>query len=426
MRSILAETKKTGIGHASQLIAGIARKLLFNQLAGIKEGCLTIEENGEIKTFGNKAHNSQLIAHISVKDIAAYPQVLFGGATGAGEAYMQGSWTSSDLVMVVRVIVANQRTLDNLDFGWNWFNRLLDSLSGYLKLNTKNGSKKNISAHYDLSNDFFKLFLDKSMMYSAALFPDKSLSLEEASFIKLDHICRRLNLKPSDHLLEIGTGWGGMAIHAAKYYGCKVTTTTISQEQYSLAKTRVEEEGLEDKIYVLKEDYRDLEGQYDKIVSIEMIEAVGHQYYNEYFSRCSNLLKDNGLMLIQAITTQDQRYEREKDKVDFIRRYIFPGGCLPSNEILLRTLAKVTDMHLVCLDDMTLDYAQTLSHWKRRFFNKIDEVKRLGFDDVFIRMWDFYLSYCEGGFSERVIGTSQFLFAKPKCRELPKVGEDRH
>lgn len=422
MRSILAETKKTGIGLSSQLMVVLAKKILFDRLSRINEGYLTIEENGEIKTFGSKIQNCHLVAHISIKDVSAYPQILFGGATGAGEAYMRGAWTSSDLVMVIRLIVANQKVLENLDFSWSLCSRLINRILGYLKLNTKHGSKKNIAAHYDLSNDFFKLFLDSTMMYSAALFPCKGLSLEEASFIKLDHICQRLKLNKNDHLLEIGTGWGGMAIHAAKYYGCRVTTTTISQEQYSFAVERVAEQGLEDLVCVLKKDYRELTGQYDKIVSIEMIEAVGHQYYDEYFSLCSNLLTADGLILIQAITTQDRRYQREKNKVDFIRQYIFPGGCLPSNEILVRTAAKMTDMHLVCLDDMTLDYAQTLSHWKTRFFSKIEEVKRLGFDDTFIRMWDFYLSYCEGGFSERVISTSQFLFAKPRCKEIPKVG----
>jgi len=259
------------------------------------------------------------------------------------------------------------------------------------------------------------------MMYSSAIFPDESSTLEQAASYKLEHICQRLQLTESDHLLEIGTGWGGMAIYAAKHFSCRVTTTTISKEQYAHTLTQVKAEGLEDKITVLLDDYRDLEGEFDKLVSIEMIEAVGYQYYEQYFSTCSQLLKDDGLMLIQAITVPDQRYETTKKSTDFIQRYIFPGGELPCLSVIANHITKHTNMQIVGIEDITLDYAKTLAMWRHRFFDKLDHVKAQGFDDVFIRMWDFYLSYCEGGFRERTISTVQALMAKPRCLSLPAI-----
>jgi len=277
-------------------------------------------------------------------------------------------------------------------------------------------SRDNISAHYDLGNDFFSLFLDPTMMYSSAIFEDVDRGLDEAAVAKLDEICHQLELSPGDHLLEIGTGWGGMAIHAAKHYGCRVTTTTISQEQYDYACAAVKREGVADRVTLLLQDYRSLEGQYDKLVSIEMIEAVGHEFYREYFQRCSALLKPTGKMVIQAITMADQRYEQARDSVDFIKRYIFPGGCLPSVAVIADHLARDTDMQMVHLRDITQDYAVTLAHWRSRFMDKLEAVKAMGFDDNFIRMWDYYLCYCEGGFRERIISTVQLAFAKPGYR----------
>jgi cyclopropane-fatty-acyl-phospholipid synthase len=274
--------------------------------------------------------------------------------------------------------------------------------------------------HYDLGNDFFKLFLDPTMMYSSAVFPNQETSLDEASLYKLDLICQKLQLSDKDHLMEIGTGWGGMAIYAAKHYGCRVTTTTISEEQYNYACAAVKREGLEDKITLLLKDYRDLDGDYDKLVSIEMIEAVGHEYYDSYFQKCSELLKPDGLMLIQAITILDQRYKHAKNNVDFIQRYIFPGGCLPSNEVISKSVANKTDLHIVDLHDIGMDYARTLAEWRKRFNGSADQVDSMGFDDVFYRMWEFYLCYCEGGFTERAISAAQFLFAKPYARDVIK------
>ena len=278
------------------------------------------------------------------------------------------------------------------------------------------GSRENISAHYDLGNEFFSLFLDPSLMYSSAVFPEGCNNLDEASQHKLQLICEDLELSESDHLEEIGTGWGGMAIYAAEHYGCRVTTTTISKEQFDRASAEVKRRGLDHLVTLLFEDYRALTGQYDKLVSIEMIEAVGHEYFDTYFDCVSKLLKPEGKAVIQAITISKQRYEPARRSVDFIKRYIFPGGCLPSLAVINNALAKNTDMQMVGLRDIAEDYARTLEHWHTAFLNKLEEVKALGFDDRFIRMWRFYLSYCEGGFRERIIGTYQITMAKPYYR----------
>lgn len=421
MKSIARVEKDDAVKNQPSAIDAFAKRAILSLLKKVKHGRLTIEDGGEVYVFGQEQTETELVAHINVHHPSAYRRVLFGGTIGSGEAYMQHWWSSPDTTQVTRFFVANKDATNNLDSPWsavkNFFRHMVDRFN----INTKSGSRANISAHYDLNNDFFSLFLDPSMMYSSAIYPSEQATLEEAATFKLQHVCERLQLTPDDHLLEIGTGWGGMAIHAAQHFGCKVTTTTISDEQYAYAKQRVEQLGLQNQITLLKKDYRDLTGQYDKLVSIEMIEAVGHQYYKTFFSTCNRLLKPTGLMLLQSITTLDQRYELEKNESDFIRHFIFPGGCLPCNKVISQCIAKYTDMHTVGLEDITADYVKTLAQWKRRFFANIDAVKELGFDDVFIRMWDFYLSFCEGGFAERVIATSQFLFAKPKCRRLPKI-----
>ena len=421
MKSIDLVSKKLSAKETGSWKSGIAKKAILKMLEKVTIGHLTVEDGGEVYSFGEAISDTHLVAHIQVLNPAAYTQVLFNGTIGSGEAYMLNHWSSPNLVDVVRLMVLNQAKLRNMDSKWSWYQKKISSVVDLFKKNTKKGSKKNIAAHYDLSNEFFSLFLDESMMYSSAIYTENTKSLEEASFHKLDHICRSLALKPSDHLLEIGTGWGGMAIHAAKHYGCKVTTTTISQEQYALAKEKVEALGLSDQITLLKEDYRDLTGTYDKLVSIEMIEAVGYRFFDTFFKKCSSLLKDTGVMLIQAITTPDQRYEAEKDETDFIKKYIFPGGCLPSNLYIHQSVARVTDMQNIALYDITLSYAKTLAEWRERFWHNVNDVKDMGFDDIFIRMWDFYLCFCQGGFQERVINTSQYVFAKPMCRDLPVI-----
>jgi cyclopropane-fatty-acyl-phospholipid synthase len=295
----------------------------------------------------------------------------------------------------------------------------LNRVLHWLSRNTRKGSRRNIGAHYDLGNDLFELFLDPTMMYSCAYYQSPHASLEEASVAKLDRICQKLELKSDDHLLEIGTGWGGFAIHAAKHYGCRVTTTTISRQQFELARERACQQGVEDRITFLFEDYRDLEGQYDKLVSIEMIEAIGHQYLDTYFEKCSSLLKPDGMMLLQAITIADQRYKSALNEVDYIKKFIFPGGFLPSVSAMSRSIARVSDMKMFHMDDIGPHYARTLADWRQRFFDRLEDVRKKGYSDAFIRMWEYYLCYCEGGFLERDIGTVQMLLTKPGVRREP-------
>jgi cyclopropane-fatty-acyl-phospholipid synthase len=333
---------------------------------------------------------------------------------------MHGFWDSPDLLQVIRLFVTNMNVVQGMRGAP--VQRMALRLFHLLRRNNRQGSRQNIAAHYDLSNDFFRLFLDDSLAYSAGIFPQATASLEQASLAKFERICRQLELKPTDHLLEIGTGWGGLAIHAARHYGCRVTTTTLSHQQYCHATAWVANAGLADRISVLERDYRDLAGSYDKLVSVEMLEAVGAQYYPVYFRQCSTLLKQNGLMLIQAITISDQRYQQSLHSADFIKRYIFPGGQLPCNSEITRQVAAHTDMQLIDLKDISYDYALTLRAWHQRFQARLAEVRQLGCDEVFIRMWRYYLCFCEGGFLERVIHTGQFLLAKPGYRTARNQG----
>lgn len=329
---------------------------------------------------------------------------------------MLGYWTADNLTNVIRLMCLNQSVMDNLEGGYQWFTRPMLRVLHWLNSNTTEGSRKNIAAHYDLGNDMFQLFLDPTMMYSSAMFNAHTKTLQQASELKLKAICDKLDLKPDDHVVEIGTGWGGFAIYAAQNYGCRITTTTISRQQYELAKSRVEAAGLSDRITLLLEDYRHLQGQYDKLVSIEMIEAVGYQYYDTYFAKVSSLLKPDGLALIQAITIADQRYESAKKSVDFIQRYIFPGSCIPSNTAMLNSITKNTDLRLFDLEDIGPHYATTLRMWRENFFANIEQVRRLNYSEEFIKMWEFYLCYCEGGFEERALGDVHLLLAKPGNR----------
>jgi cyclopropane-fatty-acyl-phospholipid synthase len=416
--SNMSVSQITLLPQVRSLLSGeqLSRRILFRVLENMSVGSLIIHDGTETFRFGNASDPAQPHAEVNIHSPRAYMKVLMGGTIASGEAYIDGDWSSPDLTAVTRVFSANMATMETMQSRQHWYTKLGLKLAHYMNRNTASGSRKNISAHYDLGNNFFNLFLDPTMMYSAAIFQDRSASLEQASIAKLDEICQQLELHPGDHLLEIGTGWGGMAIHAARHYGCQVTTTTISREQYEYARKKVAELGLTDQINVICEDYRDLTGSYDKLVSIEMIEAVGHEFYDSYFTKCSELLKPNGKMVIQAITMADQRYEDAKNRVDFIKRYIFPGGCLPSMSIIAKHLANNTDMQIVHLRDITQDYALTLATWRERFLEQLEAVRAQGFDDRFIRMWEFYLSYCEGGFRERIIGTVQLAFAKPDYR----------
>ncbi len=399
----------------------LAKRLVHNQLSKIQTGEIVFRENHNEYYFGKVNEDFPVRVYIDVNHPSIYTDVAFGGSAGSGEAYMKGSWSCSDLLGLVRIFLRNREVLDTMDYGFTRLKAPIHKLLHFLNRNTRTGSKKNISAHYDIGNDLFKLFLDDTMMYSSAYYANPDMTLHEAAVAKLDLVCKKLDLNPQDHLLEIGTGWGGLAVHAARNYGCKVTTTTISEEQYRLALQKVMDEGLNDKVTVLKQDYRDLGGQYDKLVSIEMIEAIGHQYMNTYFEKCCSLLKPDGMMLIQAITIKDQLYKSALKDVDFIKKYIFPGGFLPSIEAMSSAIGKYTDMKVYHLQDIGPHYARTLKEWRERFFNRLDEIRKLGYSDEFIRLWEYYFCYCEGGFMERDIGTVQMLLTRPDNRREPVI-----
>jgi cyclopropane-fatty-acyl-phospholipid synthase len=413
----ISETLTTPLKAKSRAkwVAKFAKAQILKRLSHIEDGQLTLIDGDVTHHFG--ASKPQGVeACIVVHDARFYGEIAFGGSIGAGEAYMLGYWTSEHLTDVIRLMCVNQSVMDTLEGGYQWLIKPVMKVLHWLNSNTTEGSRKNIAAHYDLGNEMFKLFLDPTMMYSSAIFTKDTQTLQAASELKLKTICDKLALKPSDHVVEIGTGWGGFAIYAATHYGCKVTTTTISQQQYALAKARIHAAGLQDRITLLLEDYRILTGTFDKLVSIEMIEAVGYQFYDTYFAKVSQLLKPDGLACIQAITIADQRYESAKKSVDFIQRYIFPGSCIPSNTAMLKSITNTTNLRLFDLEDIGPHYATTLGMWRENFFNQIDAVRALGYSDEFIKMWDFYLCYCEGGFAERALGDVHLLLAKPNNR----------
>ena len=401
-----------------RMLDRLCRKALLATLTGIQEGHLTLVDDGQARDFGG---DSEPNVTITVTDSRFYGVVAFGGAIGAAEAYMQGYWTCNDLTQVVRLFLKNRSVLEGMDTGMARLATPLRKLLHWVNRNTRSGSKRNIAAHYDLGNEFFRLWLDPTMMYSSAVFERDDMSLEEASVAKLDRICRKLELSPGDHVLEIGTGWGGFAVYAASQYGCRVTTTTISREQYEFAKQRVEEAGLQDRVELLLKDYRDLDGSYDKLVSIEMIEAVGHEYMDTYFDQCARLLREDGMMLMQAITIADQRYKAALKSVDFIQRYIFPGGFLPSPTAILQSVTQSSDMRIYHLEDIGAHYAETLKRWREAFASNLNRIWSMGYGEEFLRMWHYYFCYCEGGFKERAIGTVQVLFVKPGSRREPLV-----
>ncbi|MEM8882567.1 MAG: cyclopropane-fatty-acyl-phospholipid synthase family protein [Planctomycetota bacterium] len=393
----------------------ISRKAFRTQLDRIHWGRIDLADNGSSRVFGN-GHGPRVT--LDIKDERFYRSTVMGGSVGAAEAYMEGWWTTDNLTDLVRVLVRNKDVLDGMEKGAARAVQPVRNLMHWLARNTREGSRKNIAAHYDLGNDFFRLFLDETLTYSCGIFEDEGKTLKEASEAKYDRICQKLELSPDTHVVEIGTGWGGFALHAAGKYGARVTTTTISKEQHKLAVERIRAAGLDEQIDVLLKDYRDLEGAYDRLVSIEMIEAVGHDYYETYFETCARLLKPDGMGTIQAITIRDHEYERARKEVDFIKRYIFPGCNIPSLARLLEA-AGTTDLTLFHLDDITPHYATTLRLWREAFFANADRIKAMGFDDAFLRMWEFYFCYCEGGFAERVIGDVQLTFTKPLSRREP-------
>jgi cyclopropane-fatty-acyl-phospholipid synthase len=395
------------------------RRAIFALLKRIAHGQITLVENSGRYRFGEESDRSSLQAVITVHHPQLYSRIFFGGSIGAAEAYMEGFWSADDLTTVMRILAVNQKAFEDMEKGLARLTAPLYKFYHYVRKNTKAGSRKNILAHYDLGNDFYALFLDQTMTYSCGIFERQDSTLQEASEAKYDRLCRKLQLAAGDRIVEIGTGWGGFALHAARNYGVHVTTTTISDAQHQFAQNRIKAAGLAEHITLLKKDYRDLSGRFDKLVSIEMIEAVGHHFYDTFFKACSRLLKDNGMMALQAITIGDQIFDRHKRSVDFIKRYIFPGSCIPSITAISNAVARSTDLQLVHLEDITPHYARTLGEWRRRFFANIDEVRTRGFSETFIRMWEYYLCYCEGGFAERYIGDVQLILTKPLWRRIP-------
>lgn len=376
---------------------------------GVRSGRIEVLEAGRRRGFGPA--DAELRATVTINHPAAWRGPLHG-SLGLGETYVDGLWETDDLVSLIRIGARELGDAEGMRGAVLRARGLLHRARRLVPENTRGGARENIAAHYDLGNDLFAAFLDERMMYSCAYFPRPDASLEEAQTAKLERICERLRLGPENHLLEIGTGWGGLAVHAAQEYGCRVTSATISREQQALATKRVTEAGLEDRVTVLLRDYRDLEGEYDRLVSVEMIEAVGWQYFDDFFRRCDELLAPDGLMLLQAITIEDELYELEKASRSFANTHVFPGGCLPSKAKIADCLARVTNMRQVWIDDITAHYPPTLAAWRERFFTAWDRLRPHGYDERFRRLWDFYLSSSEAGFRERRIGDVQALFAK--------------
>jgi cyclopropane-fatty-acyl-phospholipid synthase len=409
------DNKQIQLSDKTLILDKLARRIVFSHFNRIKEGEITVIEESEHIVFGEMTPSFPVKATIEVKNSKMYLDIAVKGLNGSADSFIKEWWTCNNLTNLVRIFTRNRDVANQLESGIAslaiWFLKLTHSFRG----DSLKESLRNIHAHYDLGNDFFSSFLDETRMYSCGIFSNPNSTLYEASITKIDRICKKLNLSPDDHLLEIGTGWGGFALYAAKNYGCRITSTTISQEQFIFSLNLIKQHGLQDQVTVLKKDFRELEGQFDKLVSIEMIEAVGYKLYKTFFNKCARLLKPEGLLVIQAITISDNLFEESKDFIDFIKMYIFPGSCIPSISSLC-SAASSSDIKLFHLEDITPHYAKTLQEWKKRFINNNNKVKSLGFTDSFIRMWLFYLCYCEGGFIERQIGNVQMVFTKPLCR----------
>ncbi|WP_313178367.1 cyclopropane-fatty-acyl-phospholipid synthase family protein [Stenotrophomonas sp.] len=414
-------TPSVALPRAGALDAFLRRRLLA-QLAPMHDGQLRVRDAfGEVLLGDGQG---PLQATVTIDDPAFYRKVAAQGSVGAGESYIHGDWRCDDLVALVRLLVRNRDLLDGMERGparaAGWL------LRGWnrLRRNSREGSRRNIAAHYDLGNDFFALFLSPDLMYSSALYAQADEPLELASTRKLDRICQQLQLQPGDRVVEIGTGWGGFAVHAARHYGCHVTTTTISAEQHALAVQRVQDAGLQERVTVLMQDYRDLQGQFDKLVSIEMIEAIGAEFLDTYMGTLQRLLKPDGVALLQAITIEDHRYEQARRSVDYIKRFVFPGSFIPSINAIMAAKTRASDLQLIAQQDFGHSYALTLRAWRQRFLAQRAAVQAQGFDERFCRLWEFYLAYCEGGFLERSIGVSHLLLARPgHCTDVPTGSE---
>lgn len=385
--------------------ARIARWLLFRLLSGIREGSLTVREGQQTLHFGDES--SALRAEVQILAPGVYWRLLTGGSLAAAESWMEGEWETHQLTPLLQILALNGKVLGRLESGFRLLGNPMERLRHWTRRNYRKQARENISAHYDLGNEFYAHFLDEDLLYSSALFTADDQALSQAQQAKMERLCEQLALTASDHLLEIGTGWGAMAEYAARHYGCRVTTTTLSREQYIWATERIARAGLQDRVQVLLCDYRDLTGEFDKLVSVEMIEAVGKRYLPDFFRTCQARLRPGGRMAIQAITIQDQRYHDYSKSVDFIQRYIFPGGFLPSITAMSELMTRHTDFVVRNLFDMGPDYARTLTHWRQRFLHAWQDIEKLGFDERFRRMWLYYFGYCEAGFNARTISVVQ-------------------
>ncbi|REJ89915.1 MAG: class I SAM-dependent methyltransferase [Planctomycetota bacterium] len=394
---------------APSLIRPLLRRRVLRALRQVRHGRIILKDHGHRHVLGDRVA-VDLDSKVNVHNDRFYRRLALGGSLGAAESYLDGDWDCDDLVVLFRILCRNSEALDAVNGLASSIGRGASRLGHRLSRNTRRGSRHNIHAHYDLGDEFFRLFLDPTMMYSSAMFERPDMSLEEAQISRLDHICNALDLHPADHLLEIGAGWGGLAVHAATNYGCRVTTTTISKNQHAVARQRIANARLGGRVTLLADDYRDLKGRFDHIVSIEMIEAVGHQYLDEYFAQCRRLLKPGGRLLVQSILMPDQYHHRYLKSVDFIQKYIFPGGCLPSVSSLQQAAARSGDLRLVGFNDFAPGYARTLHEWRTRFRSRLEDVRALGYPDRFIRMWDYYFSYCQAAFEERALGVAHLIW----------------
>lgn len=414
MESINNTDTSLDTAHTDSYLDKWARQLVINQFHQFHQGSIVIRQLGYADCRICTALPDSQPAEIDVLNASFWRDLVTGGSIGAAESYVAGDWESPDLVRLLRFFARNISVMNRFEDRFSAVSKPLLKLFHWLNRNSKEGSRKNIAAHYDLGNEFFSLFLDDTMMYSSAMYSDAQTTLEEAAVHKLDTLCRRLELSPEDRVVEIGSGWGGFAIHAARHYGCHVTTTTISKAQFDLAQQRINEAGLADRITLLLEDYRSLDGQFDKLVSIEMIEAVGPQYLPGYIRQIDQLVRPGGQVLIQAINMPEQRYRRALKNVDFIQRHIFPGSFIPSFGAILSAVESDAELVLANVADLTTDYARTLADWRARFSANEQQIRDLGYDLRFRRLWNFYFSYCEAGFSERAIGVAQIHFLKPR------------
>lgn len=384
---------------------------MLNWLESLQGGQIQFSDSQTSDVFG--PWDSPQCVSWRVSDPSFYSMLASQGTLGLAESYLRGHWQVDDLTTFLQILCRNIHRSASMT-------TRAAALAGRVRQwafrfddNSRRGSRRHIAAHYDLSNAFFELFLDPTMMYSSAWFDDAEMSLHDASLSKLDRLCGKLNLQSSDRLLEIGTGWGGLSLHAAKQYGCDVTTTTISQAQFEMTNDRVSKAGLHNRIHTLASDYRDLEGQYDKLVSVEVIEAIGEQHLDDFFRQSNRLLKPGGRCVMQAIVMPEQRYETYRRSVDFIQKYIFPGGFLPSIVAIQAAVGRTTSFRMESIEDMSPHYAQTLMHWRHAFLNRLEDVRALGFDDRFIRMWEYYLCYCEAAFRENTVRVVQIVWDKP-------------